>query len=384
MRSTATAAFFETAATDASLDDAPILIVDDNSASLDVLFNLLGSTGFELAAAVSGEMALEQIARDVPALILLDVQLPGIDGYEVCRRLKANPDTNRVPVIFMTAQTDVESRLRGLSLGAVDYVTKPFQQEELLTRVRAQMEIHRLSKRLINESGVRAATEVALATISRDLERRVDERTADVGRALAELEQAKTRLAQMNEELQRANEALLLEAEKRENALIELRERLSEELAERERAEQQRAALHEKVIAVQKAAIAELSTPLIPISSSVVVIPMIGIMNEERAEQLLDSALRGVQSRGATVVIIDVTGLKSIDGSVVDSFVRTANALQLLGAQAIITGIRAEFAQAIIESGVDLTRIATRSTLESAIAHALGASLGSTSSRRAR
>jgi anti-anti-sigma regulatory factor len=163
-----------------------------------------------------------------------------------------------------------------------------------------------------------------------------------------------------------------------------LRERLSEELAERERAELQRAALQEKIIAVQKAALAELSTPLIPISSRVVVIPMIGIMNEERAEQLLDSALRGVQSRGASVVIIDVTGLKSIDGSVVDSFVRTANALQLLGAQAIITGIRAEFAQAIIDSGVDLGRITTRSTLESAIAHALGSSLTMTASRRAR
>jgi DNA-binding response OmpR family regulator/anti-anti-sigma regulatory factor len=369
---------------DASSNEEPILIVDDNAASLDVIFNLLSSSGFELAAAVTGEMALEQVSREPPALILLDVQLPGIDGYEVCRRLKADPATNRIPVIFMTAQTDVENRLRGLSLGAVDYVTKPFQQEELMTRVRAQMEIHRLSKRLVNESGVRAATEVALATISRDLERRVEERIADLGRALAELQNAKSQLAKMNEELEAANDALLQEAAKREDALRDLRERLAEELAERERAEQQRATLQEQIIAVQRAAIAELSTPLIPISAHVVVIPMIGMMNAERAEQLLDSALRGVQSRGASVVIIDVTGLKSIDGSVIDSFVRTANALQLLGARAIITGIRSDFAQAIIESGVDLTRIATRSTLESAIAHALGSSFAKASLPRAR
>ncbi|HRI66968.1 MAG TPA: response regulator [Polyangium sp.] len=369
---------------DASASEEPILIVDDNAASLDVLFNLLGSAGFELAAAVTGEMALELIARDAPALILLDVQLPGIDGYEVCRRIKADAATSRIPVIFMTAQTDVENRLRGLSLGAVDYVTKPFQQEELLARVRAQMEIHRLSKRLVNESGVRAVTEVALAAISRDFERRVEERTADLGRALTQIEQTKTQLAETNEELRKANQALLQEAAKREQALDELRLRLADELAERERTEEQRAALQEQIIAFQKAAIAELSTPLIPISAHVVVIPMIGMMNEERAEQLLDSALRGVQARGASVVIIDVTGLKSIDGSVIDSFVRTANALQLLGARAIITGIRADFAQAIIESGADLTRIATRSTLESAIAHALGASFAKSSAPRAR
>ncbi len=384
MSTSSATALRDAADLDASASEEPILIVDDNAASLDVLFNLLGSAGFELAAAVTGEMALELIAREPPALILLDVQLPGIDGYEVCRRIKADAATSRIPVIFMTAQTDVENRLRGLSLGAVDYVTKPFQQEELLARVRAQMEIHRLSKRLVNESGVRAVTEVALAAISRDFERRVEERTADLGRALTQIEQTKTQLAEMNEELQRANEALLQEAAKREQALDELRLRLADELAERERTEEQRAALQEQIIAFQKAAIAELSTPLIPISAHVVVIPMIGMMNEERAEQLLDSALRGVQARGASVVIIDVTGLKSIDGRVIDSFVRTANALQLLGARAIITGIRADFAQAIIESGADLTRIATRSTLESAIAHALGSSFAKPSSPRAR
>lgn len=384
MSTSSATALREPADLDASASEELILIVDDNAASLDVLFNLLSSAGFELAAAVTGEMALELIARDAPALILLDVQLPGIDGYEVCRRIKADVATSRIPVIFMTAQTDVENRLRGLSLGAVDYVTKPFQQEELLARVRAQMEIHRLSKRLVNESGVRAVTEVALAAISRDLERRVEERTAELGRALVQLEQTKTQLAEMNAELQRANEALLQEAARRDEALDELRLRLADELAERERAEEQRATLQEQIIAFQKAAIAELSTPLIPISAHVVVIPMIGMMNEERAEQLLDSALRGVQSRGASVVIIDVTGLKSIDGSVIDSFVRTANALQLLGARAIITGIRADFAQAIIESGADLTRIATRSTLESAIAHALGSSFAKTSALRAR
>jgi DNA-binding response OmpR family regulator/anti-anti-sigma regulatory factor len=348
-----------------------ILIVDDNPVGLDVLSNLLAGAGFEVAAAIDGPTAIELAQRDAPALILLDVRLPGIDGFEVCKRLKADPATASIAVIFMTALVDVESRIRGLSLGAVDFITKPFHDEEILARVRTQMDLHLLTKHLLEENAVRAAAESALAGATRELERRVNERTADLGRALGEIERAKGQLSELNEELRKSNEALVREAEHREEALRELTSRLSLELAERERADQQRAFLREEIIAVQRATLVEMSTPLIPITNRIMVMPIIGAMNEERAEQLLETALRGVHAHGANVVIIDVTGLKAMDEKVADSLMKTSGALRLLGAHAVITGIRPALARTLLASNVDLASIVTRGTLEGGIAYAL-------------
>ena len=361
-----------------------ILIVDDNPVGLDVLSNLLADAGFEVAAAVDGPTAIELAQRNAPALILLDVRLPGIDGFEVCRRLKADSATARIAVIFMTALVDVESRIRGLSLGAVDFITKPFHDEEILARVRTQMHLHLLTKHLVEENAVRAAAESALAGATRELERRVSERTADLGRALGEIERAKGQLSKLNEELRKSNEALVREAEHREEALRELTERLSLELAEREREGQQRALLREEIIAVQRATLVEMSTPLIPITDRIMVMPIIGAMNEERAEQLLETALRGVHAHGANVVIIDVTGLKAMDEKVADSLMKTSGALRLLGAHAVITGIRPALARTLLASNVDLASIVTRGTLEGGIAYALERAGGAESLLRSR
>lgn len=122
-----------------------ILIVDDNPTNLAVLSQVLKSTGYKTCVAVDGEGAVAQAKAALPDLILLDVQMPGMDGFEACTQLKSDPLTADIPVIFITAATTVESKVKGLSLGAVDYVTKPFQHEEVLARVKVHLQLRFLT-----------------------------------------------------------------------------------------------------------------------------------------------------------------------------------------------------------------------------------------------
>ncbi|OCR02624.1 hybrid sensor histidine kinase/response regulator [Oscillatoriales cyanobacterium USR001] len=125
-----------------------ILIVDDTPTNLDVISEALSNEGYKVAIATSGERALQQVERRSPDLILLDVMMPGIDGFETCQRLKANAKTSHIPVIFMTALTDVDHKVKGLKLGAVDYITKPFQEEEVLARVKTHLQLRLLTQNL--------------------------------------------------------------------------------------------------------------------------------------------------------------------------------------------------------------------------------------------
>jgi diguanylate cyclase (GGDEF)-like protein len=125
-----------------------ILIVDDNPTNLSVLSKALKTAGFRTRVAVDGESAIATATEDPPDLILLDVQMPGIDGFETCTRLKTIPSVKEVPVIFITASADVENKVKGLSLGAVDYVTKPFQHEEVLARVKVHLMLRLLAKKV--------------------------------------------------------------------------------------------------------------------------------------------------------------------------------------------------------------------------------------------
>lgn len=125
-----------------------ILIVDDNPTNLSVLSAALSSAGFKFRVAVNGESAITQVERNPPELILLDVQMPGIDGFETCRRLKANQDSQHIPIIFTTALADIDSKTKGFSLGAVDYIPKPFSQEEVIARVRVHLQLKRLTESL--------------------------------------------------------------------------------------------------------------------------------------------------------------------------------------------------------------------------------------------
>lgn len=140
-----------------------VLIVDDNPANLGVLSDTLDQAGLEVWVAQSGKIALERVEYALPHLILLDVMMPEIDGFETCRRLKANPTTQNIPVIFMTALSDTENKVEGFHLGAVDYITKPFQQEEVLVRIKLHLKLAELS---INLEEKNAQLEQKVAEVS--------------------------------------------------------------------------------------------------------------------------------------------------------------------------------------------------------------------------
>jgi putative two-component system response regulator len=129
-------------------DNGSIVIVDDNPNNLQILGSMLQQEGYKVRPALSGELALRAIAASPPDLVLLDIRMPGMDGYETCRRLKAQPETVDIPVIFVSALNESEDKLTAFNTGAVDYVSKPFNTAEVLARVRAQMQLHRMQRRL--------------------------------------------------------------------------------------------------------------------------------------------------------------------------------------------------------------------------------------------
>ena len=156
-------------------DDVKILVVDDTPANLEVITDTLSSAGYTTAIAISGERALKRLENYLPDLILLDVQMPGIDGFETCRQIKAHPQTTSIPVMFITALSDTESIVKGFSLGAVDYISKPFQEPELLARVK---------------------THLQLKLLKQSLERRVAERTFELRNTLEQLHQSQVQMVQ--------------------------------------------------------------------------------------------------------------------------------------------------------------------------------------------
>lgn len=154
-----------------------ILIVDDTPANLDLMVAALTDEGFEVAVAVDGESALEQLNHGLPDLILLDVLMPGLDGFETCRQLKTQPNTQDIPVIFMTALTDTEDKVKAFQAGAVDYVTKPLQYDEVLARIR---------------------THLTLRNLQQNLEQTVSERTRELQNAFKEVAALKRQLETEN------------------------------------------------------------------------------------------------------------------------------------------------------------------------------------------
>lgn len=179
----------------------PILIVDDTPNNLKVLSQALTDAGYTVAVAKSGETAIKQIEYKPPALILLDVLMPGMDGFETCDRLKTNPSTKDIPIIFMTALNDTVDKVKGLSLGAVDYITKPFQIEEVLARVKTHLELRRLNITL-EQQNLRLKAEIeahqkaraALQQLTEELEQRVQQRTVELSQALDGLRQSQEKL----------------------------------------------------------------------------------------------------------------------------------------------------------------------------------------------
>ncbi|MEG3981327.1 EAL domain-containing protein [Microcoleus sp. T3B2] len=188
--------------------DNVILIVDDNPNNLKLLFDFLKESGFKVLVAKDGESAIEKLQEVSPNIILLDVMMPGMDGFETCHRLKASVATKDIPVIFMTALTDRVDKVKGLSMGAVDYITKPFQQEEVLARVQLHLRLRNLTKTLEEQNVLlkeeieaRKEAEAALQKLTSELEERVASQTAELRQAYNELQQAQVQLLEREQKL---------------------------------------------------------------------------------------------------------------------------------------------------------------------------------------
>lgn len=143
-------------------------------------------------------------------------------------------------------------------------------------------------------------------------------------------------------------------------------------LVERQKAEQEREALQRELIEAQQAALREISTPLIPVAEGVVIMPLIGAIDSRRASQIMESLLEGVSSLQADIAIIDITGVKVVDTQVAAALLRAAQAVKLLGARVVLTGISPEVAQTLVQIGADLSALITKGSLQSGIAYALG------------
>jgi signal transduction histidine kinase len=135
-----------------------ILIIDDTPVNLDAISTVLIDAGYEVSVATSGERALQNLQRRLPDLILLDVMMPGIDGFETCDRIKTNPKTSNIPIIFMTALIDINNKIKGFNCGAVDYISKPFQEQEILARVKTHIELNRLTQNLEQQVAAQTAS----------------------------------------------------------------------------------------------------------------------------------------------------------------------------------------------------------------------------------
>ncbi|MDI1447273.1 response regulator [Polyangium sp. 6x1] len=314
-----------------------VVAVDDNPVNLDTLLEALSGERLDLAVATDGTMAMGLIEREQPDLVLLDVMLPDIDGFEVCRRLKANPQTADTQVVFMTSLSHREHRLQGLHAGAVDYISKPFDSEELLARIRPHIAVRRMTRALQERNTI--------------LEEEIRKRAA----------------------VEAAREALLGELMTRSDELRDAKERLERELVEKNRANAEKTALHEQIIAAQHSRLLELSTPLIPITDRILVMPLIGTMDADRAQQAIEAMLQGASCRSAEFVILDITGLKHVDADVAGMLVAAANGLRLLGTRTVITGIRSEVARTLVHIDASLQGIVTKATLQDGIAVAMQA-----------
>jgi len=153
---------------DAPLGD--ILVVDDTPANLRLLSGMLSEQGYKVRSAPNGKLALMGVRAAPPDLILLDINMPGMNGYEVCQQLKGDPRTRDIPIIFISALDQTEDKVQAFTLGGVDYITKPFQIEEVLARVETHLSLHRLQQQLAAANQELVATNEVLAQANAELE----------------------------------------------------------------------------------------------------------------------------------------------------------------------------------------------------------------------
>jgi DNA-binding response OmpR family regulator/DNA-binding CsgD family transcriptional regulator len=181
-----------------------VLAVDDTPANLGVVFQILRDAAYKVLLAQNGASALSLMTETRPDIVLLDVQLPGMDGFEICRRIKANPDTADIPVLFLTVSDDPAAKVRGFDVGGVDYLTKPIEPAELLARLNTHLTLRNLQRQLREQR--------------QQLEQQLIERTSALEVALAQqrmLQQEVQRLRELSaaqsEQVQQLLQGLLAE-----------------------------------------------------------------------------------------------------------------------------------------------------------------------------
>ena len=178
-----------------------VLIVDDNPNNLEVLSHTLNKFNIQVSVAVNGESAIEQIKYFPPALILLDIVMPEISGFETYDLLKQDDTTKNIPIIFITALSDIENKVKAFSMGAVDYITKPFQQDEVIARVKIQLRLCQLNQAL-NQQNDYLQSQITAK------------------------QKAENALLKLNNELTQANCKLNLEVKERKKAIIDLQQEI--------------------------------------------------------------------------------------------------------------------------------------------------------------
>jgi diguanylate cyclase (GGDEF)-like protein len=185
-----------------------ILIVDDTPANLELLNTILTRAGYEVCVAVDGSTGLEGARYGKPDLVLLDIMMPGMNGYDVCRFLKEDRETRDIPVIFISALDDALDKVKAFTVGGTDYISKPFQFKEVLARVRNQLTIRDLqqrlreqNQRLQQEIGDRALAEAEVRQLNEKLEERVRKRTAELEAANSQLQTEIQQRKQVQEQL---------------------------------------------------------------------------------------------------------------------------------------------------------------------------------------
>jgi PAS domain S-box-containing protein len=211
-------------------DSPSILIVDDNPVNLEVLSVILNQAGYQVRVEIDGINALEHVRLHPPDLILLDVMMPEADGFAVCEQLKNDPLSQAIPIIFISALDSAQAKVKGFKLGAVDYISKPFQQEEILARVELHLQLRHLQKTLEQQN-------LQLKDLSENLEKQVARRTKALTRSLDDLEKTQTQLAEANTKLKNHARYLELQVSIRAQSLkqeIQQRKQVEQALRESE------------------------------------------------------------------------------------------------------------------------------------------------------
>lgn len=218
-----------------NLKDYNILIVDDNPTNLSVIVDYLEDSGLTILVSQDGESSIKRAKYAKPGIILLDVLMPGIDGYETCVRLKNDPKTKDIPVIFMTALSSTEDKVKGFEVGAVDYVTKPIQPEEVLARIQLHLQLRHMTHAQTRQNDIltaeieqRKVVQTRLSQINHKLEREVSDRIA-AQQALNKLNEGlEQRVEQRTILLKKSNHQLKQEVLERQQAETKLKNSLME------------------------------------------------------------------------------------------------------------------------------------------------------------